>query len=557
MVLYTSPNLNCSPYPNLSCPPQQTLPSLCLENNNQQQKQAEQFLSNGFAEVKMRLLAEVVELVMRTHHSLANQGVSGNGNSITTGNAQSFTTTIAGGGGAKNIPLSSTFGGGCNGGDCGRWVATKSDTGGSSRASSPWNNSLTPPPPPHQHKAPWPGSVESNRADGGAGFFTISSPSPAAASQSRCSPPLLYGGPITGANNVCGGGGSSVRHPSASSPSGMSDEQNAPSGMGMSWSKRPPPPQRVPPSSVLVPAPLHTDWNATEHRAFYHGASGGGGGGGAVGGGGGGPSAWVRGPGISDAPRGGGVTPLSIGRSPLVPQSAQGPPIDMGMSAAAAVAVAPAAVFPESPPLPHDGGGVGSILKSDWLAVQQAFGTPPNTVLLRLPPPAIVPTSPPETSSTRTLIPMPKLFPQRRTASSLAAAAEVAAAHEAAIICRSEMTGVDAPLRRGSCVDNGNIVHQHRRLDISAFGEAEPRQRVMSNVNGGRVSHQQSEQGDDASLTEALGKMQRQIEAMLERNSHLLDGKATETEQAIYARLNVLESKVHGLEFGSSSLRSS
>lgn len=56
---------------------------------------------------------------------------------------------------------------------------------------------------------------------------------------------------------------------------------------------------------------------------------------------------------------------------------------------------------------------------------------------------------------------------------------------------------------------------------------------------------------DDASLTVELGKMQRQIEAMLERHSRSLEGRISESEQMFSARLTLLETKVHGLDVGS------
>ena len=59
------------------------------------------------------------------------------------------------------------------------------------------------------------------------------------------------------------------------------------------------------------------------------------------------------------------------------------------------------------------------------------------------------------------------------------------------------------------------------------------------------------EDEDDVSLTVELGKMQRQIEAMLERHSRSLEGRISESEQMFSARLTLLETKVHGLDVGS------
>lgn len=73
-------------------------------------------------------------------------------------------------------------------------------------------------------------------------------------------------------------------------------------------------------------------------------------------------------------------------------------------------------------------------------------------------------------------------------------------------------------------------------------------------MDGGHISGRhrrrrpQQEYDDEASLTAELGKMQRQIEAMLERHSRSLEGRMSETEQTLSARLSLLETKVHGLE---------
>ncbi|CAM9297539.1 unnamed protein product [Ectocarpus fasciculatus] len=78
------------------------------EFNCRPQLTAEQFLTSGFAEVKMRLLADIVELVMRTHHSLASQqkneggGASSSNNISSSSNASAPVPSTGNGWGAKS-----------------------------------------------------------------------------------------------------------------------------------------------------------------------------------------------------------------------------------------------------------------------------------------------------------------------------------------------------------------------------------------------------------------------------------------------------------------------
>ncbi|CAN0519749.1 unnamed protein product, partial [Ectocarpus sp. 12 AP-2014] len=95
------------------------------EFNCRPQLTAEQFLTSGFAEVKMRLLADIVELVMRTHHSLASQQKNEDGGGATSSSNNNNSNNTS-------APVPSAGNG---------W-GSKSDhsSGGrSSGASSPWN----------------------------------------------------------------------------------------------------------------------------------------------------------------------------------------------------------------------------------------------------------------------------------------------------------------------------------------------------------------------------------------------------------------------------------
>lgn len=442
----------------------------------------------------MRLLADIVELIMRTHHSLAQQKGSKTHNNANSSSSTSHVPSLqVASTGAGNMPLTGVGGG---------WT-TKSDGGGSG-TSSPWN---APTPPPQQHSRP--ASVESRGSGGG---FSAAPPVP---TQPR-SPPLLCGGPI----RAGGSGGAIVMHPKASSPSGLSDEQNAPPG-GVAH-------RRVPlraPASVRAPVPLDQhDWRAADPGPLFY--NGGGGGSGAAGGGGGGSSVWVRGPG-SGCGGSRGAVPQPTERSPLRPRSAQGPPHEHTVSVDLEAAATSMGMLP--PPAMGSGSGAGAGAgRSDWLAVQQAFGSP-SALHMPLPPPVVVPSSPP------TVSPMPKLPP--RSASSVAAAAAVAAAHEAAVCGQSEMVGV-----AGGGVNNGRD-----RVGFAPVGRG-------GGVGGGGGSFQQyrkQDQDDDASLKVELGKMQRQIEAMLERHSRSLEGRMSETEEILSARLALLETKMHGLEIAS------
>ncbi|CAM9675199.1 unnamed protein product, partial [Ectocarpus sp. 6 AP-2014] len=99
------------------------------EFNCRPQLTAEQFLTSGFAEVKMRLLADMVELVMRTHHSLASQHKNEDG-----GGASSSSS--------NNNHSNSNSNASAAGPSAGNGWGAKSDHrngGRSSGASSPWN----------------------------------------------------------------------------------------------------------------------------------------------------------------------------------------------------------------------------------------------------------------------------------------------------------------------------------------------------------------------------------------------------------------------------------
>lgn len=502
----------------------------------------------------MRVLAEVVELVMRTHHSLAQHG----GDNTYNGSTSNIASFSAGGAGSN---ASISGGGG--------W-GVKSDNSGGSGTSSPWTAPT--PSPRNQQQYSRPGSVESR---GSAGGFSSMSPGPP---QQPRSPPLLCGGPIGGGAGTSGGGGSNnngviVRHPAAYSPSGMSDEQNAPPA-GLSQhhhQRRMGPnscnPQRLVPASVHAPVPLHRDWNNTnggDPRSFYNNA----------GGGGAGSSPWiVRGPGNGDGSRiggsggGGRGVPQQLqpsgGRSPLGPRSAQGLDDDERMTSAdLEVAATGMGMLPpplQCPPL-QSGSGIGSVSsagkvggatggggRSDWRAVQQAFGSP-SALHMPLPPAVVVPSSPPGIS------PMPKLPP--RSATSVAVA--VAAAHAASVgggrgrRTQEAFFPVNGADRGGGVVTpvgTGGAFCGNDSGPSPAGGER--------GVDGGHISGRhrrrrpQQEYDDEVSLTAELGKMQRQIEAMLERHSRSLEGRLSETEQTLSARLTLLETKVHGLEIGS------
>ncbi|CAB1099840.1 unnamed protein product [Ectocarpus sp. CCAP 1310/34] len=593
------------------------------EFNCRPQLTAEQFLTSGFAEVKMRLLADIVELVMRTHHSLASQqkNEDGDGGASSSNNSNSNNNASA--------PVPSA-------GNC--WGA-KSDHGSggrSSGASSPWNTPTPPPPQQQRQQHPYaqqqqllqqhhyqqysrPGSAEGRSTAGG---FSIAPPP-----QPRSPPPLLCGAPIgmvTGNNNN-GVGVGVMRHHShqqhhhqsalSPSPSTMSDEQNAPpppllvaggsgsgsgrlGGMPSSHRRGGGVPLRAP-VSVRATAALQHDWHAgggdsSNVRGLYGG-----------GGGGGGSSVWVQQQGHGRSNGGGGdffggvshggmsgVVPLpEQGRSPLGPRSAQGPPhehrhrhhqwerqhqhqhhvpaIDLGDAAPMGMLPTPARVG-SSPGSPAGGGGGGSG-GSDWLAVQQAFGSPSSA--LHMPPAVVVPTSPPDApASGRGVVvadtPMPKLPPRPSSASSIGEAAAVSAVVDAGTAkvdsgSSSSSSRVMSPVGSGrdeeGRADKQRQQQQERDADDTGSGRVQQQQQQQQDRNrsadGGTSAafgkDKDSGEDDDRSLAEELGKMRQQIEAMLERHSKTLEGRMGETEQMISARLAMLETKVHGLEIGS------
>lgn len=503
--------------------------------------QAEQFLTTGFAEVKMRLLSDIVDLVMRTHHSLAQQGGSKSSDSSSSGNSKNEDMEKRSRN--KKMSIDSNTRNSSRPSSCAVGWGVKSDGRGSG-SSSPWN---TPTPPPQHQQPSRPGSVESRCSGGG---FSAAPPAPI---QPR-SPPLLCGGPhVVGASGSVSGG-PMARHPSASSLSGLSDEQNAPppgGGSGVSHRRLP---LRAPAAPVHAPVPLHHNWHPTDPRAYY-----GGGGRGAASGGGGGSSVWIRGAGSSSKNR--GITPQPAGRSPLGPRSEQGPPHahiaggDLDGVGPAEMGMLPHPLQGQSPGAVHNHGAHSHCAnsgtlgggQSDWLAVQQAFGSP-SSLHMPLPTPVLVPSSPPSVPR------MPKLPP--RSVSSVAVAA-AAAAHEASVSAggQGEAVHLGGPITDGeqNHIHRVAVTPSRRSPDFSSdSGHDEGTAQRQQQQQHLRMRRQrQQERDDELHLAAELGKMQRQIEAMLERHSRTFDGRMTETEQMLSARLTLLETKVQGLEIGS------
>lgn len=417
------------------------------------------------------------------------------------------------------------------------------------------------------------------------------------------SPPLLCAGPIGVVNgngsNVGGHPGAGAHmmrhnhpHPLSRSPSAISDEQNAPppppsllgpginSSVGSAISSSSPARRRgggVPlcaPVSVRAPAPRRHDWHARSSSnvgAFYDA--------GGIGSGAG-SSVWVQGHGRSASVGSGSNNhsfsadvsphaglagaPLPTGaRSPLGPRVVQGPPqwrpqqqrslsaMDLGDmppmslggsgSGNGGLLPPPVRVSPTPPGAGSASGGGG---RSDWLAVQQAFGSPSSA--LHMPPPVVVPTSPTDGHSTAAAVvgtvvsDSPLRGLARRSSSSPSLVPTAYGTDDK----RSNIVSVAVGSGRES--GGGNTEQQAVGGGDGGIGGGGAKQQLEGRAGGGSGGDD-----DDGSLVEELGKMQKQIEAMLEKHSKSLEGKIGETEQAISARLALLETKVRGLEIGS------
>lgn len=191
--------------------------------------QAEQFLTQGFAEVKMRLLADIVEVVIRTHTSLSK--LHGGGNSVSSQKPKPSVSADT----EVSVGTGSGWGVGSDVLRTGPWPLY------------PWAN-----PTPISLPSSRTGSVDSR--DSGGDQLSDSSARPR-------SPPRLSGGPMSiGSSRSCGSIGEDRRQPTTLGSSNLNDEQNAP--------------------SLTAPAPSHTcvapyHWLADRPPASYYSANAG------------------------------------------------------------------------------------------------------------------------------------------------------------------------------------------------------------------------------------------------------------------------------------------
>ncbi|CAN0442662.1 unnamed protein product [Pylaiella littoralis] len=237
------------------------------------------------------------------------------------------------------------------------------------------------------------------------------------------------------------------------------------------------------------------------------------------------------------------------------------PPISLGRgdsgSGSSGLLPPPLRVSPAPPGL---GGANGSGGESDWLAVQQAFGSPASA--LHMPPSVVVPTSPTDGQSTAAEVlgtadldsPLQRRARRSPSTSSLVLAASAAAFAGGAggngLDSSSSSSSVDSVAVGGGLEGGGGRGGNMEQRPVGSCdsddggSSRESKQQIEGHAGAGNDER-------DGSLTEELLKMQKQIEAMLERHSKSLEGKIGETEQVISARLALLETKVHGLEVSS------
>lgn len=444
----------------------------------------------------MRLLADTVELVMRTHHTLAQNGNNNDDNNNKNGSSNAGNGSINSAGNFSNV--------------AGGMLSARSDSDG---GSSLWSASP---------RDPSGRSMSSDdRSGGGSGPCRGAAATVPPSPLQPGSPPLLSDRPF---GSVYDGG----RHNMMSiSPSGMSDEQNAPPPARFSGRKAAPAPQSyaVPMRVPLQQHPHHGQpvrhgWHVEDSRMIcqHRGV--------------GGAEDSVQGRGRSGVHAPGGEHSRSARpacRSPLGARSAQGPQnhsqhhhhqqkqhmptldVDQGPP--------PPGLLPVSIQCPSPAG----LQSSDWRAVQKAFGSP-SALHMPIPPPIMVPTTPPVRS------PMPKLPP--RSASTVANAAVAAAAAAASNMSKHEGF---YPSRVDSGVGNDG-------------GEG-----AIQGEGGW-----ETEGVSPSSLSSALAQTQWQIESMLDRHSRALEKRISEMEHMLSARLTLLETRVHsGLDHNGAPVRTS
>ena len=523
----------------------------------------------------MRLLADVVEIVIRTHMSLARlQGGSGghslnvsenvegghsrngslnfDGGQIVNGShsrngSQNFDCGHGGDNGNHGVstwsrrskPPVSVEADTSTGAACGWGISSDGDGGSGASSPFPW---ATPIPIPQQSSC-----LHSfgSRTSGGE-YYTATSP--------RHLSPLLFRGTRFDVVDCSSGGGNSfVRHPSTMSPSPLSDEQNASADEGEAIQHRMS--LRAPISSVHIPVPRDHLWYAGNSSALkYTGDSDGGAGSAAERKG---SCMWLGDPeplkGLREA-----VLEASR-RSPLEPRAAPQESIHDNTIPEVNPPEATALIATVPPPsvAPHEASGPGSVGygkgRSDWHAVQQAFGSFGESHV-PFPSPEVVPTIPSAEHAVSKL-------PPRAVSSAVAPTTSALSASILAGV--STIRGGDDGRGRGSeaatknpagrdCTRPGCPVDGADCCALSEEGESRGSSSDAGDGFGNRQQRQQhGQEGDGLAVVELLGNMQRQIEAMLEQHTRTLEEKIKETEQVLSARLTILETKVHRLELGS------
>lgn len=539
--------------------------------------------------MKLRLLAEVVELVMRTHHSLADNKASVNSNhgspSTTSGSNDAQGSAAV----AQRRASNGTAGGGSGRG------STKGSGGGGGGGLTSGGNSGPPwgapiPGPPHLPRSgpldDRGGAVMGNINGGGGGshgYVHVVPHSPPAAHGPRHQHPsmpldgaFLGGGCGGNVSRMGGGSGSLLISSGGGGGSGHHDRYQpqyiSSSLTGFNDDLNPPPPLRLSrnaPGSCPGPTSAHTSsstyaavprarssWNAGDPRQHQHqhqhkGTVTGG--------------DWVRGPG----PWGGGEDSRSVSRllpgslpstfgAPGEPHSSPSLPIgpphphsqqshlqQLQQQLVMDEGSATAAVEPVS----GGGGGGGGGQQSDWAAVQKAFGAP-SSLHLPLPPPTMVPSSPHSGS------PAPKLPSLPSSSSSSAVVTSASTPLETSMagsMSKYDGFGYGAGIGGGG---GGDTATEGTAVDSDVSGEGGSEHSSSSVGGGGRGGAGcfvggLDGAGDDAvlsSLSAAMTRTQIQIEAMLERQSRALDERMGGIETMLSARLSLLEGKIQGLE---------
>lgn len=180
--------------------------------------------------------------------------------------------------------------------------------------------------------------------------------------------------------------------------------------------------------------------------------------------------------------------------------------------------------------------------QSDWAAVQKAFGSP-SALHLPLPPPMMMPTSPHSGSPVPNLTLLPSSLSCSVAAATAATSITVGAGGGAENVSKLEGFAY-ANNSGGDTGTEGTAVGSD--ISVEGEGDSEHSSSGSRSAFGGPDGG-----GEDAALSSfsaAMGKIQMQIQPMLERQSRVFDERMRGIEQMLSARLTLLEGKVQGLE---------